>query len=82
MGGKCDLFRTRGRGGRGRSQFLGDFFSAQKTFVCFKEAPKHTLCSLLTSDMLYIASNNVLKPALLFLVKEILNLRICLFVSQ
>ena len=39
------------------------FFAAQKPFVCLKEAPKQTLRSLLTSDMLDIASNSVLKPA-------------------
>ena len=66
-GGKCDLFRTRGGGGGGgggrRSHSLGDFFATQKPFVCLKEAPKQTLCSLLTSDMLDIASNSVLKTS-------------------
>ena len=42
---------------------LGDFFATQKPFVCLKEAPKQTLCSLLTSDMLDIASNSVLKTS-------------------
>ena len=36
-GGKCDLFRTRvrggGWGGGQRSNSLGDFFAAKKTFV-------------------------------------------------
>ena len=54
-----------GGGGNGRrSHFLGDFFVAtQKPFVCLKEVPKQTLCSLLTSDMLDIASNSVLKTS-------------------
>ena len=53
-----------GGGGAGRrSHFLGDFFAAQKPFVCLKEAPKQTLCSLLTSDMLDIASNSMLKTS-------------------
>ena len=29
---------------------LGDCVAAQKPFVCLKEAPKQTLCSLLTLD--------------------------------
>ena len=45
-----------GGGGR-RSHSLGDFFATQKTFVSPKKAPKQTLCSLQTSDMLDIASN-------------------------
>ena len=45
-------------GGAGwRSHSLRDFFAAQKTFVCLKEAPKQALCSLLTSDMLDILSS-------------------------
>ena len=47
-----------GGGGGWRSHFLGVFFVAQKPFVCPQEAPKLTLCSLLTSDMLDIASNS------------------------
>ena len=39
------------------------FFATQKPFVCLQEAPKQTLCSLLTSDMLDIASNSVLKAS-------------------
>ena len=42
---------------------LGDFFAVQKPFVCLQEVPKQTLCSLLTSDLLDIASNSVLKAA-------------------
>ena len=49
--------------GRQRSHSLGDFFAAQKTFVSLKKAPKQTLCSLLTSDMLDIASNFMLKTS-------------------
>ena len=49
-----------GGGGGQRSHSLGDFFAAQKTFVSLKKAPKQTLCSLLTSDMLDIASNSML----------------------
>ena len=63
--GKFYLLRTRGgRGGGGRrSHSLGYFFATQKPFVCLKEAPKQTSCSLLTSDMLDIASNSVLKTS-------------------
>ena len=39
-------------GGGPRSHSLGEFFAAQKTFVSLKKAPKQTLCSLVTSDML------------------------------
>ena len=46
-------------------QSLCDFFAAQQPFVCLKEAPKLTLCSLLTSDMLDIANNALVKPAVL-----------------
>ena len=56
-------------GGR-RSHSSSDFFAAQKHFVCLKEAQKQTLCSLLTSDMLDIASNLVLKPAVLLPVPQ------------
>ena len=52
-----------GGGGGWRSHSLGDFFAAQKPFVGLKEAQKQTLCSLLTSDMLNIASNSVLKTS-------------------
>ena len=54
------------KGGRGlgqSSQSLGDFVAAQKPFVCLQEAQKQTLCSLLTSDMLDIASNSVVKTS-------------------
>ena len=51
-----------GGGGR-RSTSLGDFVAAQKHFVCLQEAPKQTLCSLLTSDMLDIASNSLVKTS-------------------
>ena len=35
---------------------------SEVTFLfCLEEAPKQTLCSVLTSDMLDIASNSVLK---------------------
>ena len=39
------------------------FFTAQQPFVSLQEAPKQTLCSLLTSDMLDIASNSMLKTS-------------------
>ena len=65
-GGKCDLFRTRVGEGR-RSLYLGDFFAAQKTFVSLKKAPKQTLCSLPTSDMLDITSNTHIKDQLYYL---------------
>ena len=52
-----------GGGGGQRSHSLGDFFAAQKTFVCLKKATKQTLCSLPTSDMLDIASNSILKTS-------------------
>ena len=40
------------RGGGGlRSHSLGDVSDAQEPYVCLKEAPKQTLCSLLSSDM-------------------------------
>ena len=54
-----------GGGGGQRSHSLGDFFATQKPFVCLKEAPKLTLCSLQlqTSDMLDIANNSVLKTS-------------------
>ena len=42
----------------------GDFFTAKKYFVSLKEAPKQNLCSLLTSDMLDIASNSMLNTKL------------------
>ena len=50
-------------GGGQRSHFLGDFVAAQKSFVCLQEAPKQTMCSLLTSHMLDIASNSVVKTS-------------------
>ena len=48
-----------------RSHTLGDLFTAQKPFdnVCLKEALKQTFCSLLTSDMLDIASTSILKTS-------------------
>ena len=52
-----------GEGGEWRSHFLGDFFAAQKLFVCLQEAANQTLCSLLTSDMLDIANNSMLKTS-------------------
>ena len=48
------LWRQRFFDGGRRSHSLRDFFAAQKPFVCFKEAPKQTLCSLWTLDMLDI----------------------------
>ena len=57
-------------GGGWRSQSLGAYIYAQKLFVCLKEAPKQPLCSLLTLDMLDIASNSGLKPAVLLLVPQ------------
>ena len=62
-----------GVGGCWRSHSLGDFFAAQNSFVCLKEAPRQTLCSLLTSGMLDIASNSMLKPAVLSLVPQLLT---------
>ena len=59
-----------GGGGGRRSHPLGDFFAAQQPLVCLQEAPKQTLCSLLTSGMLDIASNSVLKPAVLLPVPQ------------
>ena len=50
-----------GGGGGQRSHSLCDSVAAQKPFVCLQAAPKQALCSLLTSDMLYIASNSVVK---------------------
>ena len=52
-----------GGGGGRRSHSLGNFFAAQKTFVSLKKAPKQTLCSLPTSDLLDIASNAMLKTS-------------------
>ena len=52
-----------GVGGGRRSHSLGDFLATQKPFVCLKEAPKQTLCSLLASEMLDIASNSVLRTS-------------------
>ena len=57
-------------GGGQRSHSLGDFFAAQKPCVCLKEAPKLNLYSLLTSDILDIASNSMLRPAVLLLVPQ------------
>ena len=54
-----------GGGGGHRSHSLGDLFAAQKPFVCHKEAPKQTLCLLLTSEMLDFVCNSVFKPAVL-----------------
>ena len=65
-GGKCDLFCTRGGVGGGRQSectLLRWFFGAQKTFVSLKKAPKQTVCSLPTSDMLDIASNSMFKTS-------------------
>ena len=42
-----------------------DVLAAQKAFLCLKEASKQTLWSLLASDMLDIASNSMLKSAVL-----------------
>ena len=52
-----------GGGGGWRSHSLGDFVGAQKTFVVLKKAPKQTICSLPTSDMLDIASNSMFKTS-------------------
>ena len=57
-----EIWQKAKRGGR-RSHSLGDFFAAQKAFVCFKKAPKQTLCSLPTSDMLDIAINSMFKTS-------------------
>ena len=62
-GGKCDLFCTRGGVGRSEVTFRRWFFCYLKLFVRLKEAPKQTLCLLLTSDMLDIASNSVSKTS-------------------
>ena len=53
------------REGSQRLHSLGDFFDAQKLFVCLKVVPKQTCCSLLASDMLDIENNYGLKPAAL-----------------
>ena len=60
-------------GGRGRTHSLGDFFAAQNPFVFLKEAPKLTLCLLLTSDLQDIASNSVLIPVVLLPVLQYLT---------
>ena len=49
-----------GSGGSRRSH-LGDLLADQKASVSLKVAPKQTLCSLPTLDMLHIASNSMLK---------------------
>ena len=59
-----------GGGGSRRSHSLGGFWLLKKLFVCLEEAPKQTFCSLLTSDILDIASNSLLKPAALSLVPQ------------
>ena len=59
-------FSALGGGGAGwRSHSLGDFCAAQKTFETLKKAPKQTLCSLQTSDMVDIASNSMSRPPVL-----------------
>ena len=50
-------------GGGRRSHSLGDFFAAKKPFVCLQETPKQALCSLLSSVMLDIASNSIVKTS-------------------
>ena len=47
------------------------FFAAQISFVCLKDAPNQTLCSLLTSEVLDIT--NMLKPAVLSPVPQLLT---------
>ena len=42
---------------------LSDFLTALKPFVSLKEAHKKTVWSLLTSDMLGIASTSILKTS-------------------
>ena len=37
------------------------FFTAQNPLVCLQKALQHTLCSLLTSDMLDMENNSMLK---------------------
>ena len=54
-------FSALGGGGSRRSHSLGEFVAAEKPFVNLKEAPKQTLCSLLTSDMLDMASISMFK---------------------
>ena len=46
-----------------RSHSLDDFFAAQNVFGSLKKAPKQTLCSLPTSDMLDIANKSIISGA-------------------
>ena len=46
-----------------RSHSLCDVLATQKPFVCLKEVPKQSLCSLLASEMLDIASNSALRTS-------------------
>ena len=69
-----------GGGGEGGGRWsevtlLRRFFAAQKHLVCLKEASKPTLCSLLTSDMLDISSNFVLKTTCTIPVTSVANTR-------
>ena len=57
------ILKSGGGGCCQRSHFLGDILAAQKCFVRLNEVPRQTLCSLLTSDMLYIASNSMSKTS-------------------
>ena len=56
------LLSTGGRGGSQRSNSIGDFCAAQKTFECLKKATKQTECSLVISDMLAIKRTAVQSP--------------------
>ena len=52
-----------GAAGGGGHTSIGDFVTTQNHFVSLMEAPKLTLCSLPTSDMLDFASNYMLKTS-------------------
>ena len=47
-----------------RHTSLSDFSLPNKPCLSYKEAPKQTLCSLPTSDRLYIVSNSIPKTSL------------------
>ena len=51
-----------------------DFFAALKPFVCLKKAPKQTLLSPLTSQMLGIATNFMLKTSFTIPSTSVLHL--------
>ena len=51
-----------------------DFFAALRPFVCLKKAPKQTLLSPLTSQMLGIATNFMLKTSFTIPSTSVLHL--------